>query len=70
MNRATKHVRLAWLIFALIVVLIIFVPKLMAQEPYVMQCNNGICVVSQSVLEKLLHVIDHWKAQAQTCRST
>ena len=59
--------------FAILLVLFVtsavYVKRLHAEDNYVMQCDKGLCIVSQAVMERLLEIIEHWKGQAKTCRS-
>lgn len=60
------NIRTLWLAFLLLVISAICIPKLHAQS-YVMQCDNGLCVMSQELVQKLLDIIEYWKGQAKTC---
>ena len=68
--RNDMNIRTIWLMFMLLAILAIFIPtKLKAEVTYTLQCDHGLCIVSQSVLEQLVNIIDHWKKRAETCKS-
>lgn len=47
-------VRLCWLLFALLVVCAVFIPKLRAESPTYVICDKGICVISEAAFDALL----------------
>lgn len=50
-----------WLLFALIVVCLVFVPVLFAQTVPI-QCEDYVCTISQDHLIKLVQYIQHLEA--------
>lgn len=60
--------RTLFLTFELLCVMLVCIPKLHAQS-YVMQCDNGLCVMSQELVQKLLDIIEYWKGQAKSCNA-
>lgn len=49
------NIRLAWLLFALAVTLLVFVPAL-AQQQALAICDKGYCVMSEHVFDALLEL--------------
>ena len=63
------NIRTIWLMFTLLAILAIFIPaKIRAEESYILQCENGLCVMSQELLERLVQVVEYWKEKATMCK--
>jgi hypothetical protein len=52
-----SYVRLAWLIFALVVAPLLWLPQILhAQAPVLAVCDNGWCMISEHALDLLLEL--------------
>jgi len=59
-----------WLLYLLLVVLCFAIPmKLHAQNVKIAECQeNGYCIISAEMLNKIVGALEHWYEQAKTCR--
>jgi len=48
----------------------IFVPRLYAQNVRIAECQeNGYCIITAEMLQKIVGALEYWHERAQTCRS-
>lgn len=51
------------LIFA--IVILIFATLTLPAEIKIAECQNGVCVISEEMLDKLVQALEHWYTKAK-----
>ena len=65
------NIRTLFLTFALLVISAICIPKLYSAEEPIAKCyDNGLCVIQEEMLNRMVWALEHWYGKAKTCKDT